>query len=122
MIGRATVILALCVSIGAHWAALQSVAWATMIVDYSHHVSLARAVAQTLDGEHPCDLCKHIVAAQHSQKKQDTVAATLKPDLICATGSIVLVPFIAILFRQVSDDGVRTGGFSASSSASFELV
>lgn len=64
-----------------------------MIVDYSHHVSLARAVAQTLDGEHPCDLCKHIVAAQHSQKKQDTVAATLKPDLICATGSIVLVPF-----------------------------
>jgi hypothetical protein len=91
-IGRAAIVLALCVSIGAHWAALQSVAWATMIVDYAHHDSLARAVAETFDGNHPCDLCKHINRVKDSEKKQDSQPASVKPDLICSTCAIVLVP------------------------------
>jgi hypothetical protein len=86
------VILALCVSIGVHWAALQSVAWATMIVEYSQHTSLAQAVAQTFDAEHPCGLCKNINAAQRSQKKNDAQPISVKPDLICATRVITLLP------------------------------
>ncbi|HZE13465.1 MAG TPA: hypothetical protein VE086_06905, partial [Chthoniobacterales bacterium] len=91
-IGRAAIVVALCLSIGAHWAALQSVAWATMIVEYAQHDSLAKAVAETFDGHHPCDLCKHISKVKDSEKKQDAQLASLKPDLICTTRAIVLVP------------------------------
>jgi hypothetical protein len=92
LIGRAAIVCALCFSIGGHWAALQSVAWAIMIVDYSRHVSLAEAVKQTFDGEHPCGLCKSIYAAKHQEKKQEAVPMTFKPDLICATRTVILRP------------------------------
>ena len=91
-LSRAVVILALCVSIDGHWIALQSVAWGAMIVEYSQQVSLAKAVGQTFDGDHPCNLCKGITAAQHSQKKSDAQPVTVKPDLICATRTIALLP------------------------------
>ena len=91
-IGRGALIVALCVSIGAHWAALQSIAWATMLVKYSQQVSLPKAVAETFDGNHPCDLCKHIDRVVHSQKKQDVQPVTIKPDLICTTRGVVLFP------------------------------
>jgi hypothetical protein len=91
-VGRVAVIFALCVSIGAHWAALQSVAWATMIVEYAQNDSLAKAVAETFDGNHPCDLCKHINKVNHSQKNQDAGIVSVKPDLICTTRALVLIP------------------------------
>jgi hypothetical protein len=91
-IARAVVVLALCLSIGAHWVVLQSVAWGTMVVRYSQQVSLTQAVAQTFDGEHPCNLCKRISAARHSEKKSDAQSVTVKPDLICATRRIILLP------------------------------
>jgi hypothetical protein len=63
-----------------------------MIVEYSQQASLAKALAQTFDCDHPCDLCKRIIAAQHSEKKSDTQPATIKPDLICVTRAITLLP------------------------------
>jgi hypothetical protein len=80
------------VSIGAHWIVLQSVAWGTMVVQYSQHVPLSKAIAQTFDGDHPCSLCKRISAARHSEKKSDAQTVTIKPDLICATRRIILLP------------------------------
>ena len=77
-------ILAICMSIGAHWAALQSVAWATMLVEYSQHATLKKAIAQTFDGDHPCNLCKRVVAEQQLPKKSDTQKSQTRPDLICA--------------------------------------
>jgi hypothetical protein len=91
-IGRAAIVVALCLSIGAHWAALQSVAWATMIVEYAQQEPLAKAIAQTFDGNHPCDLCKHISNGKHSEKKQEAQLAPLKQDLICTRRVIVLIP------------------------------
>ncbi len=91
-LSRALVVFALCLSIGAHWATLQSVAWAGMLVQYSQHTSLAQAVAETFDGQHPCGLCKAIAGAQHSQKKSDIAPLTIKPDLICATQAHTLLP------------------------------
>jgi hypothetical protein len=105
---RGATALAVCLSVGAHWAALQSVAWGRMIVVYSQHDSLAKAVVKTFDGKHPCDLCKHISSAQNSQKKQDTGPVAAKPDLICATHGILLIPpqtdfsFLVTTTRAVS--------------------
>jgi len=90
-IARATVVLVLCVSVGAPWVALQSVAWATMLVEYSQEATLAKAVVQTFDGNHPCDLCKHVRVKQ-SEKKPDAPSTTLKADLLCVKRAIVLIP------------------------------
>jgi hypothetical protein len=89
-IARIAVALVLCLSIGAHWAALQSIAWASMIVEYSQSASLAKAVAETFDGNHPCDLCKHIKRAQHSEKKPEAQSTTVKQDLLCVKRTVAL--------------------------------
>jgi hypothetical protein len=41
--GRIMTILALCCAIGLHWVALQSLAWTTMIIDYSKRAPLREA-------------------------------------------------------------------------------
>jgi hypothetical protein len=101
-IARAVVVLALCLSFGAHWVVLQSVAWGRMVVEYAQRVPLAEAVAQTFDGNHPCNLCKDIYAVRHSEKKSDTQSVTAKPDLICATRRIILLPrYVEFLFARL---------------------
>ncbi len=48
---------------GGHWAVLQSVAWAQMLVDYTHGTgSLRQGIVKTFDGAHPCELCQKISA------------------------------------------------------------
>ena len=90
-LGRTTTILALCLAIGLHWAALQSVAWTAMLIEYSKHATLRQALTQTFDGDHPCAMCKGINAAQHSPKKQQTPPVVSKPDLICTTRTFELI-------------------------------
>ena len=46
---------------GGHWAALQTAAWARMVVTYTHDSgSLRLGLAHTFDGAHPCKLCRQI--------------------------------------------------------------
>ena len=90
-IARTAVALVLCVSVGAPWIALQSVAWAAMLVEYSQDESVAKAVAKTFDGDHPCDLCKHVRVKQ-SEKKPDAPSTILKPDLLCVKRVVVVIP------------------------------
>jgi len=73
------VVAALVLTTGAHWAALQTVAWTTMLAaNLSSQQSLAEAVSETFDGKHPCPLCKAITAAKKSEKKSELVSPTLK--------------------------------------------
>jgi hypothetical protein len=83
-IGRIATIVALCCAIGLHWVALQSFAWATMIIDYSKRGPLCQAIAQTFDGAHPCSLCHVVSNGKNSEKKQDLRSAAPKIDMICA--------------------------------------
>jgi hypothetical protein len=100
--GRGFLIVAVSLSIGVHWAALQSVAWVSMLVEYSQHASVATAIAQTFDGQHPCTLCKQILASQTAPKKDGPLLTKARPDLICATRTIVLLtPFRDLDFFQV---------------------
>ena len=82
-IGRALLIAALCLSLGGQWLALQSVAWATMLVHNSREVPLAAAVAKTFDGAHPCGLCHAVEKGQKGEKKSAALPLTVKLDLIC---------------------------------------
>jgi hypothetical protein len=53
-----------------------------MLVEYSKRVSLTEAVAQTFDGQHPCDLC-HAVQKGKSSEKAPVLSGLRKIDLYC---------------------------------------
>jgi hypothetical protein len=85
--GRIVTISALCCAIGLHWIALQSLAWATMIIDYSKRAPLCQAITQTFDGAHPCSLCHVVSKGKNSEKKQDLQSPAPKIDIICVPSS-----------------------------------
>jgi hypothetical protein len=93
--GRIVTIVALCCAIGLQWLALQSIAWTAMIVDYSKSASLCQAIAKTLDGAHPCSLCKIVSRGKTAERKSDLQLLTQKIDMICTKRSITLVRPIA---------------------------
>jgi len=82
-IGRIVTIFALCSAIGLHWLTLQSIAWTSMIIDYSKRGTLCQAIAQTFDGAHPCSLCYTVNAGKDSEKKSDLQSPAPKIDMIC---------------------------------------
>ena len=94
-IGRIGMVGALCGAIGLQWIALQSLAWTTMLIDYSKRAPLCQAIAQTFDGAHPCSLCHVVNAGKNSEKKSDLQSPTPKLDMICARRTTTLLrPFV----------------------------
>jgi len=83
--GCAACLLAVLVMLGGHWLALQTVAWARMIADFSRQDSLRLAVAKTLSGEHPCKLCLEIRQGRQQEEQQPKLPSLKTentPDLI----------------------------------------
>jgi hypothetical protein len=74
------IVLLLIVSVGGHWAFLQSVAWVTMVINYSKDAPLSVAVEKTFDGKHPCHLCKVVKQGKETEQKQDASKLKLKSD------------------------------------------
>jgi hypothetical protein len=101
--GKALVIVALAVTTGAHWAALQTVAWTTMLASNLRTHSVTEAVADTFDGKHPCPLCKAIAAAKRSEKKSEAVASTLKMEYPPTGEKTILHPPAQFEVLTVSD-------------------
>jgi hypothetical protein len=102
-IARAVTILALCCAIGLQWLALQSIAWTTMIVDYSKRGSLCEAIARTFDGTHPCSLCHIVDRGKTTEKKSDLQRLTPKIDMICTKRAVTLVRSIAYIDYVAGD-------------------
>ena len=91
--GKFLIIAALVVTTGAHWAALQTVAWTTMFAaNLSSQQSLTEAVSETFDGKHLCPLCKAIAAAKKSEKKSEAVSPALKLEFPPVVEKILLFP------------------------------
>jgi hypothetical protein len=104
-VGRIATIGALCCAIGLHWVVLQSLAWTTMLVDYSKRAPLCQAIAQTFDGAHPCSLCHVVNKGKNSEKKSDLQSPTPKIDMICVSRlSHLIRPFIPVEY-SVRDFG-----------------
>lgn len=76
-LGQIMICLAMFALIGGHWAVLQSVAWGTMIANYSKSSSLASAVQETFSGKKPCRLC-HVV--EEGRKQENNTPATFQAD------------------------------------------
>jgi hypothetical protein len=83
-LARFLVLLAAVQILGGHWAVLQTVAWAQMIVDYAQQDSLTIAVTKTFDGAHPCSLCETVSEGRQQEKKQEGVSTIVKLDAVLA--------------------------------------
>lgn len=66
-------------SLGFEWFSLQSVAWASMLVERSAQSDWRQAVRTTFDGQHPCHLCRVVQSAQ--AEDDDTSGITKVPRL-----------------------------------------
>jgi hypothetical protein len=86
VLSRFLVILALCCAIGLHWCALQSIAWTTMVLEYSKDAPFKEALAKTFDGRHPCSLCHAVQTGKKSEQKSDVLVVT-KIDFYCAASA-----------------------------------
>jgi hypothetical protein len=83
VLSRFLVIAALCSAIGLHWCALQSIAWTTMVLEYSRDAPFKEALAKTFDGRHPCSLCHAVQTGKKSEQKNNVQVVT-KIDFYCA--------------------------------------
>jgi hypothetical protein len=79
--GHALVVFALVVSVGGHWAVLQSVAWVSMAVHFAQTDPLIVALEKTFDGKHPCDLCKVVQQGKTSKTPSDSPKVQTRLDL-----------------------------------------
>ena len=82
VVSRLFVIVALCFAIGLHWCALQSIAWTTMVIEYSKDAPFTEALAKALDGQHPCSLCHAVQTGKKSEQKNNVRVVT-KIDFYC---------------------------------------
>jgi hypothetical protein len=73
-------VIALSVSIGAHWAILQTAAWCGMAITYSQNSSICERLSKTFDGKHPCKMCKMVSEGTKSEKQDATQLKVTKPD------------------------------------------
>lgn len=90
--GKFFVVAALVLSTGAHWAALQTVAWTTMLANNLCTQSVTEAVSNTFDGKHLCPLCRAIATAKKSEKKSEAVSPVLKMEFPPAPQKFVFIP------------------------------
>ena len=67
---KCLVVVLLIVTIGGHWAFLQSIAWVGMTLSYSKTDSFRVAVQKTLSGQHPCKLCKVVDEGKKAEQEQ----------------------------------------------------
>lgn len=90
---RIATVLMLVLTLGLHWALLQTVAWTGMIIAYSQDAPLLTAVSNTFDGQHPCPMCKAIKQgrAEERQQSQQKSDSTVKLEFPLATESWSLI-------------------------------
>jgi len=69
-IARLVIVGTICLSLGLHWALLQGVAWAGMLVSFASEGTVMEAVQKTFDGQHGCALCKKVKEGHSSNRKQ----------------------------------------------------
>ena len=74
--------MALTLSVGAHWALLQSLAWVGMTVSYAKGSPLSVAISKALDGQHPCEICKFVQAGKKTEEKSQFHKLDTKLDLV----------------------------------------
>lgn len=79
-------------AVGGHWAILQSVAWAQMLVRYSHGATLERGFTKTFSGKHPCKLCQLVKEGRKTERKQEMQKLELKLEFAFVADAALVQP------------------------------
>lgn len=82
------VVLAL--SLGLHWTLLQSVAWVSMVVQYSAEAPIAVALLRTFDGKHPCQICEVVQTGANAEREQSDRFSPEKQDVLFQSCCVVV--------------------------------
>ena len=78
-VGHAIAAVAMFFVAGGHWGALQTVAWAGMLWNYTQaDGSLLSGVKKTFDGEHPCTMCDSIKTAKEKEQSKPVTLVSMK--------------------------------------------
>ncbi len=80
-VGHYLLIGTLFVSLGGHLAVLQTIAWGTMLKDFSRSANLEDAAKKTFGGGHPCSLCKVVSESKQQEEKKPALKTEAKPDM-----------------------------------------
>ena len=87
---RFVAVVLLSLSLGLHWAALQSVAWTSMLLSRAQNGNIAEALRTTFDGKHPCPICLVVRegrAAERQAPTSPTPSGSYAPKLDLTPGS-----------------------------------
>jgi hypothetical protein len=101
------------ISIGAHWAFLQSAAWVGMAVAYTvDRGSLVEGLNDTFSGERPCPLCKAVasgLAAEQDPEKAPAPPTKLKELTLglVAVPQFVFPPAPPVAWSMISKTALR---------------
>jgi hypothetical protein len=82
----------LTLTLGLHWAFLQSVAWVGMFVSFSANSSLPVALKKTFGGDNPCNLCKLVAEGKKAERQQEMPQLLAKLDMLLVYNRIWLQP------------------------------
>ena len=85
-------VLALCLTLGLHWAVLQTAAWTGMMINYSRDASLQVALAKTFDGNHPCKVCTLVAEGKKAEKSSELKTPAIKIELFLVRVPLNLFP------------------------------
>ena len=86
------VVAALVVSIGLHWAVLQSAAWIGMAVAYSVEKGVIEGLSDTFDGAHPCPLCKAVDEGKQDKEKTGAKSPIKKLEVLIVRRISIIQP------------------------------
>lgn len=89
---KVAVILVVALSVGLHWALLQSVAWTGMFVNFAQETTLREAFTKTFDGKNPCRICKLVREGQQSEKAKESLLPLVKIESLPCAAVFVLTP------------------------------
>jgi hypothetical protein len=95
---------ALIIAVGGHWAVLQSVAWVSMAVTYSHTDSWEVALKKTFSGEKPCKLCLAVREGKQQEQKQSVLKVETKLDFVCLQSFAYIHPALPFTLLSASSD------------------
>jgi len=104
------VVTLLILAVRGHWALLQSAAYVGRAVAYSKEASLKEAIARTLDGQHPCQLCKFVKEGKKAEKHSRSSKSDSKIDFFLQFSITALYPPMTILAYAPSRPSVREMG------------
>ncbi len=77
-LGRLALVLALIALGGLDRAAVQGYAWMTMISDRTSEMGFEEALNDTFSGEHPCEICEAMAAADQKEQEENPLRQSEK--------------------------------------------